>query len=151
MRYADLVLVPGRKFARGLTFQYVQMCKSQIRNNRNREVYPNMLMPDELHNWLLVIGLYTRKAPAEYRPIGLGSHRPKGGFQFHKLFHRSGAMARESLRKPKVLQHLPYASTGNPVLSPRTQYHPPPTTQSGCNASERPSELVQSVHCVVWK
>ena len=106
------------------------MCKSQIRNNRNREVYPNMLMPDELHNWLLVIGLYTRKAPAEYRPIGLGSHRPKARFSIPQAFPQIGRMAQRGFANLR-----PYSTYPMPVQE--TLYYSSDAIPPSANDSKR--------------
>jgi hypothetical protein len=47
------------------------MCKSQNRKETKRVVIAVMLMPHELHNWLLVMDLKAGNVSSRNRPIGL--------------------------------------------------------------------------------
>jgi hypothetical protein len=50
-----------------------KMCKSQIRNEGHLPCEPQMLIPDELHNWLLFRALCVRRMISRNRPLGLCS------------------------------------------------------------------------------
>lgn len=91
------------------------MCKSRIRQGFGAVSEPDVLIPDELHNWLLFRSLRRGELLIMNRPIGRPSVLTAKRLLLPQAFPQD-AVPFIRLCKPKSLQHLsPLASTGNPV------------------------------------
>jgi hypothetical protein len=82
------------------------MCKSQNRNKTSPTQPAVMLMPDELHNWLLFMALKACHKPYKNGPLGLCPTQSRKRFSIPQAFPQPDPLISPRQRKPNFLMDL---------------------------------------------
>src|ERR1035438_3534844 len=108
------------------------MCKSQNRKEIKRACIAVMLMPHELHNWLLFMDLKAGNVSSRNRPIGLCQKETGKSFSIRQAFPQDGRLGFCVVGK---LEDLGCARGAVRVLSEKKDppRAPPPAHRKGQN------------------
>jgi hypothetical protein len=122
-----------------------ELCKSQNRKEFTRFQPQVMLIPNELHNWLLFMALKACPEPSQNRTVGLWSRNFENGFQLPQAFpqpspvflHPPQPQLPEGLTRP----HLRWFPVSQPsAFDPALRYC---SERSSCEPSFRESAISQ--------